>query len=380
VLSYFGLVPAAAMGLDIDRLLDSARRMATACGPHIPTASNPAAWLGVIMGHLAQQGRDKVCLIASPQIDSFGLWAEQLIAESTGKEGRGIVPVASVKPDDPRNFDDDQLFVYLRLVEDKSTVLDFQVDDLKRAGCPVLTLQLTDAYDLGGEFFRWELATAVAGYLLQINPFDQPNVKESKDKTQRLLTYLKEHGELPADKPVLEEDGLTLYADAKTVNTLRKIGQQRGFKYGDLINLLLAHMSLARSGDYIALMAYLAPTEKHQQLLDAIRDELRHATTRAVTLGYGPRFLHSTGQLHKGGPNKGVFIQITVENNEELPVPGEPYDFMLLKRAQAQGDLEALQSKNRRVVRVHLPEGSVSAGLERMLDAIREAAANKRGW
>ncbi len=203
---------------------------------------------------------------------------------------------------------------------------------------------------------------------------------ESKDNTKRLLGYLKQHGTLPVDEPVLEENGLKLYADEQTVQTLRKIGEQRQFDYGDLINLLLAHITLARSGDYLALMAYLAPTDRHSYLLQAICDELRHATTRAVTLGYGPRFLHSTGQLHKGGANNGVFIQITVENYEQIPVPGEPYDFLLLKRAQAQGDLEALQSKNRRVVRFHLPVGSVSDGLDRLLDAIRVAAAKKRGW
>lgn len=379
VLSYFGLVPAAAMGLDLDRLLESARRMTVACGPIIPAGNNPAAWLGVVMGYLTERGVDKFCIVASPQIDGFGLWAEQLIAESTGKEGRGVIPVASVIPDDPRNFDDDQFFVYLRL-DGPATELDRQVNNLKLAGMPVMTLRLADAYDLGGEFFRWELATALTGYMLHINPFDQPNVSESKENTRVLLDYIKAHGDLPNDEPIVEDAGLKLYADAKTVAMLRRVGEQRGFEYGDLVNLLLAHIGLARSGDYVGIMAYLAPTGRHQELLDAIRDELRHATTRAVTLGYGPRFLHSTGQLHKGGPNKGVFIQITVENNEEIPIPGEPYDFMLLKRAQAQGDLQALQSKGRRVVRFHLPEGTVSAGLERVLDAIREAAAQRRGW
>jgi len=379
VLSYFGLVPAAVMGLDLERLLASARQMALACQRHIPTASNPGAWLGATMGHLAERGHDKICLVASPQISSFGLWAEQLIAESTGKEQRGIVPVAHVVPDDPRNFDDDQVFVYLRL-DGPETGLDGQVKALQRAGFPTLTLHLPDTYALGGEFFRWEFATAVAGHLLQINPFDQPNVRESKENTQRLLDIFREQGAIPEDEPVLEEDGLKLYADAKTAGILRRIGEQRGFDYGELINLLLAHITTARSGDYLALLAYLAPTEKHDRLLEAIRDELRHATTRAVTLGYGPRFLHSTGQLHKGGPNKGVFIQITVENNEEIPIPGEPYDFMTLKRTQAQGDLQALQAKGRRVVRFHLPEGSVSAGLERVLDAMKTAAAQKRGW
>lgn len=379
VLSYFGLVPAAIMGLDLDTLLASARRMATACERNVPTASNPAAWLGAIMGSLTERGIDKVSIVASPQIASFGLWAEQLIAESTGKEGQGIIPVAGVIPDDPRNFDDDRLIVYLRLAG-KSEHLDEQVDELIVAGHPVVTLTLETPYDLGGEFFRWEFATAVAGHLLAINPFDQPNVASSKANTRRLLDQVREQGTLPEDTLVLEENGLKLYADAQTAETLHRVGQQRGFDFGDLINLLLAHMSLARSGDYIALMAYLAPTERHTQLLEAIREELRHATMRAVTLGYGPRFLHSTGQLHKGGPNNGVFIQITVENYEEIAIPGEPYDFMLLKRAQAQGDMQALQARKRRVVRFHLPEGSVSAGLERVLGAIKLAAANKRGW
>jgi glucose-6-phosphate isomerase len=379
VLSYFGLVPAVLMGLDLDKFLDSARRMATACGANIPIFCNPAAWLGAVMGHLAEMGCDKVCLVSSPKINTFGLWVEQLVAESTGKEGKGIVPVASVYPDDPRNYDDDQLLVYLRL-DGLETELDRQMEAMVLAGHPVMTLHLQDEYDLAGEFFRWELATAVSGHMMQINPFDQPNVGESKENTKRLLNYIREHGELPKADLVLEEGGIRLYADDKTVDTLRRIGEQRRFEHGDLINLLLAHISLAHSGDYLALMAYLAPTEKHDQLLQAICDELRHATTRAVTLGYGPRFLHSTGQLHKGGANNGVFIQITVDNNEKLPIPGDPYDFMLLKRAQAQGDLEALQSKDRRVVRFHLPMGTVSAGLESLLEAIRTAAAKKRGW
>ncbi|NLE52109.1 MAG: bifunctional transaldolase/phosoglucose isomerase [Chloroflexi bacterium] len=378
-LSYFGLVPAVVMGLDIERLVENARRMATACGPTIPTAKNPAVWLGAAMYALAQRGADKLTLVASPGIDTFGLWVEQLIAESVGKEGRGIVPVANLVPSEARDFDDDRFFVYLRL-DGASDELDHQVDLLKHTGQPVVTLTIEDAYALGGEFFRWEFATAVLGYLLQIDPFDQPNVGESKAKTKALLDYLKEHGAARREEPVLDEDGLQFYADPRTVETLRRIGEQRGFHYGDLINLLLAHMAQARSGDYIALMAYLAPTEKHDKLLAAIRNELGHATMRAVTLGYGPRFLHSTGQLHKGGPNTGVFIQITVENNEEIPIPGEPYDFMALKRAQARGDLEALQAKGRRVVRFHLPIGSVSAGLERLLDAIRTAATEQRGW
>ncbi len=378
VLSYFGLVPAAVMGLDFTALVERARNMARACGPTISALSNPAAWLGVTMGLLAQHGRDKVCIVAAPPLGEFGLWAEQLIAESTGKEGRGIVPVAGVQPTEARDFDDDRLFVYLRVGENET--LDGQVQTLARTGQPVVTLELSDPYDLGGEFFRWELATAIAGHLLGINPFDQPDVQATKQNTQKLLAQLAEKGALPHPQPVLEENGLTLYADARVANTLRKVSEQCGYAYGDLINLLLAHMQLARSGDYIALMAFLAPTPRHTELLEAIRSELRHATTRAVTLGYGPRFLHSTGQLHKGGPNSGVFIQITADNNEQIPIPGQPYDFAQLKAAQAQGDLEALQARKRRVVRFHLPQGSVSEGLERFLEAIREAAAKSRGW
>ncbi len=378
VLSDFGLVPAAVMGLDFMELVGRARNMARACGPDVSTLSNPAAWLGVTMGLLAQRGRDKVCIIAAPPIDQFGLWGEQLIAESTGKEGRGIVPVAGVRPTEARDFDDDRLFVYLRMGANES--LDTQTQALARAGQPLVTLELSDPYDLGGEFFRWELATAVAGHLLGINPFDQPDVQATKANTRKLLDELTEKGALPQPQPVLEENGLTLYADARVANTLRKVGEQCGYNYGELINMLLAHMQLARSGDYIALMAFLAPTPRHTELLEAIRSELRHATTRAVTLGYGPRFLHSTGQLHKGGPDSGVFIQITADNSEQIPIPGQPYDFAQLKAAQAQGDLEALQARKRRVVRFHLPQGSVSEGLERFLEAIREAAARSRGW
>lgn len=379
VLSYFGLVPAAVMGLDLDRLITSARRMATACESNVPTNSNPAAWLGVIMGLLARLGRDKVSMVTSAQIHSFGLWAEQLIAESTGKEGKGIIPEASVIPLDSRDFDDDRLFVYLRL-DGPPEPLDDQLEEIKVAGHPVITLHLGDPYDLGGEFFRWQFATAIAGHVLQINPFDQPNVQESKTNTKHLLEVLEERGALPENELVLEESGLKLYADRKTAATLHLIGDQRNFDYGELVNLLLAHISQARSGDYIALMAYIAATKRHNELLESIRHELRHATTRAITLGYGPRFLHATGQLHKGGPNTGVFIQITVENDEQISIPGETYDFMQLKRIQAQADLEALRDKGRRVVRFHLPEGSVSEGLVRFLGAIRIAAAKRRGW
>ncbi|MCD4684416.1 MAG: transaldolase, partial [Anaerolineae bacterium] len=303
----------------------------------------------------------------------------QLIAESTGKEGTGIVPIAGIIPEEARDFDDDRLFIHLR-VGNTPDPLGQQLHDMIIAGHPIITLHLTDAYDLGAEFFRWEFATAVAGHLLGINPFDQPNVQETKTHTKQLLEHFTTHGQWLQDDPVLEESGLKLYADPRTAAMLRRIGEQRGFDYGALINMLLAHLNLARSGDYIVLMAYLAATERHNQLLEAIRHELRHATTRAVTLGYGPRFLHSTGQLHKGGANHGVFIQITVENNEEIPIPGATYDFMQLKRAQAQGDLVALQAAKRRVVRFHLPEGSVSAGLERFLGAIKMAAAKRRGW
>ncbi len=375
-LSYFGMVPAALIGLDFEKILDTGAEMQQACSPNVMGNNHPGVWLGAIMAVLATKGRDKITFITSPEIESFGDWAEQLIAESTGKEGKGIVPVTGATAGMPHDYDDDRLFVYLRL-DDSNGNPDTQVRMLQEAGSPIVTLEMRDRYDIGAEFFRWEFATAVAGMVLAINPFDEPNVTESKNNTNRLLEVFKKEGHLPAESPVLTEDSVSLYASAATAKTLHDLCVQHAYNASELAGLLAAYLSMARSGDYVALMAYVAQTPDNVQALELIRRKLRHTFKRAVTLGFGPRFLHSTGQLHKGGPNTGLFIQITVEDKANPSIPEAPYGFSTLKQAQAAGDLQSLQSKDRRVVRLHLT-GDVDKGLHKILDAIYAAAEKRR--
>ena len=375
-LSYFGMVPAALVGLDFDKILDTGAEMQQACSPNVMGNNHPGIWLGAIMAVLATKGRDKITIITSPEIESFGDWAEQLIAESRGKEGKGIVPVTGATAGMPHDYDDDRLFVHLRL-DDSPGNPDTPIRMLQEAGNPIVTLELRDRYDIGAEFFRWEFATAVAGMVLAINPFDEPNVTESKNNTNRLLDQFKQAGQLPAESPVLSEDGVSLYADSATAKVLQDLCVQHAYNASDLAGLLAAFLSMNRSWDYIALMAYLAPTSDNVQALELIRRKLRHTFRRAVTLGLGPRFLHSTGQLHKGGPNIGLFMQITVEDKANPAIPEAPYGFSILKQAQAAGDLQSLQSKDRRVVRLHLT-GDVDKGLHKILDAIYAAAEKRR--
>ena len=317
VLSYFGLVPAALIGLDLVRLLDRADRMREGCASSVLPKDNPGAWLGAAMGSLALDGRDKLSLVTSPAIDSFGLWVEQLIAESTGKEGRGIVPVAGEPLVAPGQYRDDRVFVYLRLEGDDNRATDAGMDRVQSSGQPVIRLDLEDRYDLGAEFFRWEFATAVAGAILGIHPFDQPNVQGAKDMTGRMLEQYTTSGRLP---------------DAGATGSLSLMLSQAG------------------PGDYLVIMAYL----RQRRELDGAMSELRRKVMErfhiATTLGYGPRFLHSTGQLHKGGPTSGLYLQLTADHLETLPIPGEPYSFGVLADAQARGDLEALRASGRRVV------------------------------
>jgi transaldolase / glucose-6-phosphate isomerase len=275
----------------------------------------------------------------------------------------------------PHDYGDDRLFVYLRL-DDSNGNPDTQVRMLQEAGHPILTLELRDKYDVGAEFFRWEFATAVAGMVLKINPFDEPNVTESKNNTNRLLETFKSEGKLPQSQPVLTEDGVSLYADEQTGKLLQDLCAQHAYNASELAGMLAAFLSLSRSGDYVALMAYLQQTPDTEETLELIRRKLRHTFRRAVTVGFGPRFLHSTGQLHKGGPNKGLFIQVTVADQADPEIPEAPYGFSTLKQAQAAGDLQALQGKGRRAVRLHL-EGDIDKGLHKVLDAI-SAAAEKR--
>ncbi len=356
-LSYFGLVPAALAGADLAGLLDGAIRMSRACGPGRPAAENPGVALGAAMGELARRGRDKVTLLVSEPLETLGMWLEQLLAESTGKQGTGLLPVAGEPVGDPGVYGADRLFVHVRLGPEERAPLARGVEALRAAGHPVVTIQMDDPLDLGQEVFRWEIATATAGAILGINPFDQPNVQESKDNTNRLLEIVRAQGRLPEAVPALVEGGLSLDADPaeRTVE-----------------GTLARFLAQARPGDYIALMAYLTEAPATHRLLQEIRLRLRDATRLATTLGYGPRFLHSTGQYHKGGPNTGLFIQLTSDDPVDAEIPGAPYTFGVFKRAQALGDLAALRAHGRRAVRVHLG-ADVIQGLHR-LDAAVAAA------
>jgi transaldolase/glucose-6-phosphate isomerase len=361
-LSYFGMVPAALMGLDVRKLLDRAERVVHACASVVPAAENPGARLGAILGECAKAGRDKLTISTDPKIASFGLWVEQLIAESTGKEGKGIVPVAGETIGAPSVYGDDRLFVHVS-VEKIDSETETKLKALEAAGHPVVYRTLTDLYDLGEEFFLWEIATAFAGWRLGINPFDQPNVQESKDATKELLEAFTRDGKLP-EQDVLTTDGvLTLYADEQTRAELP------GTSVGEAIK---AHLSRAGAGDYIAMLNYFEETPAHEGVIQAIRAHLRDTTRCATTTGYGPRFLHSTGQLHKGGSASGVFLQLTAPDLKDLPIPGQPYTFSILKQAQALGDFRSLSTRGRRAIRVDLG-ADVPAGLERLRTLTGEA-------
>ena len=361
-LSYFGMVPAALMGLDIKKLLDRAERIVHSCASVVPAADNPGARLGAIMGECAKAGRDKLTIVADPKISSFGLWVEQLLAESSGKEGKGIVPVAGEPLGSPAVYGNDRLFVSISVGKLDSEV-DVKLKALEAAGHPVVYRSLTDIYDLGEEFFLWEIATAFAGYRIGINPFDQPNVQESKDATKELLDKFTKDGKLD-EQPVLVTDGtLTIHCDDKT---------RAALPASSILDGLRAHLQRAGAGDYIALLDYIEETPENEEIIQKMRTHLRDATKCATTTGYGPRFLHSTGQLHKGGAATGVYIQVTAPDATDLPIPGQPYTFSTLKQAQALGDFRSLSSRGRRAIRVDLG-ADTTAGLKKLYELIAEA-------
>ncbi|MFN2568776.1 MAG: bifunctional transaldolase/phosoglucose isomerase [Candidatus Dormibacteria bacterium] len=348
-LSYFGLVPAAIMGLDVETLLDRADAMRMQCSAGIPGELNCGLVLGTVLGRLAITGRDKVTIVSSEPVAAFSLWVEQLIAESTGKEGRGIVPIGGEALGCPDVYGDDRLFVALRVGSESST-LDSRIASLRQAGLPVVTIEMADLYDLGAEFFRWEFATAVAGAVMGIDPFDEPNVQESKDNTTRVLAESAAEGRVPEEPPTVSEYGTSVYG---------------GPPADSLDGALSAFLGGVTPPDYIALMAYVTPSPANDAALQELRTALRDRHRTATTLGFGPRFLHSTGQLHKGGPNTGVFIQITADDAGDVPIPGRPFTFSLLKRAQARGDLLSLRSHGRRVIHVHVG-ADVEMGVRRL--------------
>jgi transaldolase/glucose-6-phosphate isomerase len=356
-LSYFGMVPAALMGLDVAELLERALCMTHACAPSVPARDNPGVVLGTALAEMARLGRNKITFLLPPSIGALGLWLEQLLAESTGKEGKGLVPVAGEPVGDPSVYGEDRVFVHVRLAEEEESALDRNVQALRDAGHPVIAIRLNDRLDLAQEFFRWEMATATAGSILGINAFNQPNVQESKDNAKKLLDEFGRKGKLPLERPTLSVDGLEVHAQQKG-NTLHA--------------LLSSFLRKARTGDYIALLAYLTETEEHQKTLQAIREELRNALRLSTTLGYGPRYLHSTGQLHKGGPNRGMFLEMTGGGAENLPIPGKGYGFETLKGAQDIGDFKALRKHRRRVLRIDLGK-DVAGGLSLLKRAVSEA-------
>lgn len=354
VLSLFGLVPAALLRLDVPRLLERASQMAEQCRSRTSAESNPGAYLGAVMGALAKTGRNKVTVIASPALSTFGLWVEQLLAESTGKEGTGLVPVAQEPVLAPTAYGTDRFFVYLRLKGEKNGVLDRQVQALAKAQHPVLQFDLKDRYDLGAEFFRWEFATAVAGHVLGIHPFDQPNVQESKDNTNRVLGIFQSTGRLPE----------------QTSSNPKQAAQD-----------ISGHL---RAGSYVALLAYTTPSRSFEAAVRRLRNVLvsRHHIT--TTFGYGPRYLHSTGQLHKGGPNAGIFLELVDRMKPDVPIPSKPFSFGILAQAQALGDLESLRTHHRHALRVQLGPNqaatvnAIAAALAPARSPRRPAASQKR--
>jgi glucose-6-phosphate isomerase len=359
-LTYFGLVPAALLGVDIDRLLSRAMEMLDRCGPSVPAEENPAAQLGAVLGALAESGRDKVSLLCAPALESFGTWVEQLVAESTGKSGKGIAPFFGEALLAPSAYPPDRLFVELQLASHRDAAVDRQVQGLLAAGHPVVRIHWQDRHDLGGEVIRWAMATAVAGALLGLDPFDEPNVQESKDRTKALLAQYARDRAFPAEPPLASADGITAYG--------RLSGRPQ-----TPAQCLEAWASTGRRGDYLALLSFLPRTHALDQAVGELRHQLARRLGRAVMLGIGPRYLHSTGQLYKGGPDNALFLQLTADDAEDLAIPGEPYTFGALKHAQALGDYQAMAQQGRRLLRLHL--GADAAGGLRWIAQALGAAA-----
>jgi transaldolase / glucose-6-phosphate isomerase len=364
-LSNFGMVPAAVMGVNVVKFLNATEEMVKACGATVSAGDNPGVILGAILGAAANQGRDKVTIVASPGIFDLGAWLEQLLAESTGKIGKGIIPVDREDLGKPDVYGQDRVIAYLRLDHAPDAAQDAAVGALEKSGQPVVRIGLPDIYNLGQEFFRWEIATAVAGAIIGINAFNQPDVEASKIETKKLTSEYEEKGHLPSETPFFESDGLKLYADDKNAAALKGAG---------LVEVLKKHLDRVYASDYFGVLGYVPMNEQNEKTLQSLRMGVRDKKKVATVLGFGPRFLHSTGQAYKGGPNSGVFLQITHDHADDIPVPDQKYTFGVVQAAQARGDFAVLAERGRRALRVHLGT-DVHAGLTKLSAAVKQAIA-----
>jgi transaldolase/glucose-6-phosphate isomerase len=363
-LSNFGMVPAAVMGIDVAKFLKNTAQMVKACGADVAADENPGVLLGTILGVAATQGRDKLTIVTSPGVSDLGAWLEQLIAESTGKIGKGIIPVDREALAKPAAYGNDRVFAYLRLQTKPNKAQDVAVEALEKAGHPVVRISLANNYNLGQEFFRWEIATAVAGAIIGINAFNQPDVEASKIATKKLTSEYEATGKLPPETPFFEGNGVKLYADEKNAAVL-----QGG---STLPGVLETHLGRIGPGDYFAVLGYVTMNDANERALQKTRHRVRDKKKVATVLGFGPRFLHSTGQAYKGGPNTGVFLQITCDDSVDLPVPGQKYTFGTVKAAQARGDFAVLAERGRRALRVHLGK-NVTKELAKLGSALQQA-------
>src|ERR1700690_513116 len=366
-LSNFGMIPGAIQGLDIAEFLTTTQEMVQACGSTVPPDENPGVILGAILGTLQKTGRDKITIFASPGISDLGAWLEQLIAEATGKEGKGIIPSGREEIGSPAVYGKDRFFAYLRLESDADAKQEAAVAALEQAGQPVVRITIKDKYALGQEFFRWEIATAVAGSVIGINAFNQPDVEASKIETRKLTDEYEKTGSLPAEAPFFDAEGIKLFSDAKNAAAL----QQAAGADKSLKGYLRAHLNRLGAGDYFGLLGYIQMNDAHEKQLQSMRHAVRDKKRVATILGFGPRFLHSTGQAYKGGPNSGVFLQITCDDAADLPVPQQKYTFGTVKAAQARGDFAVLIERGRRALRVHLGP-DLAAGLSKLQKAITQ--------
>jgi transaldolase/glucose-6-phosphate isomerase len=365
-LSNFGMIPGAVMGLDIAKFLKNTQEMVKACGANVVADKNPGVQLGAILGTAANEGLDKLTIISSPGIHDLGAWLEQLLAESTGKQGKGIIPVDREKLAKPEAYGSDRVFAYLRLETKPDKKQDAAVKALEKDGLPVVRISVKNTYNLGQEFFRWEIATAVAGSIIGINSFNQPDVEASKIETRKLTSEYEKTGKLPPESPFLETEGIRLYADEKNAAALKNSKT--------LADVMKFHLDRMNARDYFGVLAYITMNQQNEDALQVIRHMVRDDKRAATVLGFGPRFLHSTGQAYKGGPNSGVFLQITCDDKIDLPVPGQKYTFSVVKAAQARADFAVLAERGRRALRVHIRK-NLKADLAKLTRATRKALA-----